>query len=149
MTKTLTVKSKLSINVQHDYITLRTPNGNYTTSWGGSKSSGKLASHRTAFNNIDKYVQKEMKTSKLIDVMTNLTIPSVLSTLWSEWNEVVTVNDFEPTQRVVFTNDFFIKRYPNGGVVQSVSRKNVYIKLVDGKYAGQTIGFDYQTLKRV
>ena len=53
----------LSLNIQHDYITLRTPNGNYTTSWGGAKASGKLGSHKTAFNNIDKFVQEKMKNS--------------------------------------------------------------------------------------
>jgi hypothetical protein len=48
----------LTINAQHDYLTLRTPNGNYTSSWSGAKASGKLGTHPTAFNNIDKFIEK-------------------------------------------------------------------------------------------
>jgi len=137
---------KLSLNCQHDYITLKTPNGNYTTSWNGAKASGKMGYHPTAFRNIDRYVETERKTRKLIDVMTSLTDPKILSTLWAEWDEKVEQNMFLPTDKVVFTQPFFIKRYPKGGVVTKVARKNVYIRLTD---TNEVIGFDFQVLKKV
>jgi len=150
MSTVKTPKAKLSLNIQRDYITLRTPNGNYTNSWGGAKASGKLAMHKTAFTNIDKFVMSESKLSSFGDAMNKLTDGAVLSTLWSEWDEVVAVNDFKATDKVVFTSDtMFSKKYPSGGVVRSVSRKNVFITLSDGKDAGQTIGFDYQILERI
>lgn len=139
-------KSPLSLNNQHDYITLKTPNGNYTTKWNGAKASGKMATHPTAFKNIDIYVETERKSRKLIDVMTSLTDEKILSTLWPEWNEPIEPNLFLPTNQVVFKDPFFAKRYPNGGVVKKVARKTVYIHLTD---TNETIGFDYQTLKKV
>jgi len=140
-------KSLLSLNIQHDYITLRTPNGNYTTKWSGAKASGKMATHPTAFKNIDTYVQTERKSRKLGDVMLSLTDPKILSSLWSEWNESIEPNLFLPTNQVVFKeSSLFTKRYPKGGIVKKVARKTVYIHLLD---TNEIIGFDYQTLKKV
>ena len=138
-------KNGLSLNIQHDYITLRTPNGNFTTSWSGAKASGKLAMNDKAFKAIDKYIQTKSKTSDFGSVMNTLLDPKVLSSLWSEWNEEVKTNDFVINDNVKFiTNTIFATKYPNGGIVKSVSRKNVFITLVDGKQ--ETIGFDYQVL---
>jgi hypothetical protein len=141
-------KEPLTLNIQHDYITLKTPNGNYTTSWNGARASGKLAYHPTAFTNIDKYVQTEVKKpgANYGDVMASLTDPKILSTLWPEWNETVEPNNFVPTDKVVFNQPAFFKKYPKGGIVKSVSRKNVYIQLFD---TNEVIGFDYQTLTKI
>lgn len=136
----------LSLNIQHDYITLRTPNGNYTTSWSGAKASGKLAAHKTAFNNIDKFVQTKIKSISPLDAMKLLLEPNVLSSLWNEWNEEVKSNDFKVGENVLFNpTSLFAKKFPKGGTVKSVSRKNVFIHLLD---KNETIGFDYQTLIR-
>lgn len=56
------MKEKLSLNEQHDYITLKTPNGNYTHSRFSSKASGKLAYHPTAFKNIFNKSRNFIKT---------------------------------------------------------------------------------------
>lgn len=140
-----TIKGKdgLSLNVQHDYITLKTPNGNYTTSWSGSKGSGKLGQDNKAFDAIDKYVETNKKKSSTGDVMKTLLDPKVLSSLWNNWNEEVKKNDFVPTNKVKFTQPLFIKKYPNGGEVVKVSKKYVFIKLID---TNETIGFDYNIL---
>lgn len=140
---TSTQKPLLSLNEQHEYITLRTPNGNYTISFGGAKATGKLAAHPTAFRNIDKYV-KNYNTYG--EAMKTLLDPVVLSGLWAEWNEKVEDNTFLPNDNVRFNNNIFIKKYPNGGVVKLVKRKNVYILLAD---TNETIGFDYQFLTKV
>ncbi len=134
----------LSLNVQHDYITLRTPNGNYTTSWSGAKATGKLATE--AFDTIDKYVQTKMKTSSAGDAMESLLDTKVLSSLWKGWNQEIKPNLFLPNDTVKFTEPLFIKKYPKGGVVVKVSRKTVYIRLTG---TTDVIGFDYQTLVKI
>ena len=137
----------LSLNLQHDYITLKTPNGNYTSSWGGAKASGKLALNGKAFRAIDVYVETERKTKNMGDVKESLLDPKVLTRLWPDWNEDVPKNDFTPTEKVKFIPDsMYAKKFPKGGVVTKVSRKNVFIRLEDTK---EVIGFDYTTLKRV
>lgn len=140
---TIKGKSGLSLNVQHDYITLKTPNGNYTSSWGGSKGSGKLAQDDKSFVAIDKYVETNKKKSSVGDVMKTLLDPKVLSSLWSNWNEEIKVNDFVPTDKVKFNITPFIKKYPRGGEVVKVAKKYVFIKLID---TNETIGFDYNVL---
>lgn len=136
-------KNGLSLNVQHDYITLKTPNGNYTTSWGGAKSSGKLTQNSKAFNAIDRYVETKRKSMNFLDVMKSLLEPKVLSLLWEGWNEEVKPNNFVKDDKVKFIIPVFSKRYPNGGTVVKVSRKNVFLRLVD---TNQVIGFDYNTM---
>ena len=140
-----TIKGKdgLSLNVQHDYITLKTPNGNYTISWNGAKGSGKLSLNDKDFDAIDKYVQTNRKNSSVGDVMKTLLDPKVLSTLWCDWNEEVKKNDFVPTDKVRFNSNPFLKKYPKGGEVVKVAKKYVFIKLID---TNETIGFDYNTL---
>lgn len=131
----------LSLNIQHDYITLKTPNGNFTTSWGGAKASGQLAKNSKAFNALDKYVQT---SDNFGDAMKRLLDPTVLTSLWSDWNAEVKKNDFVPGDVVNFeANSLFKKKYPNGGVVNSVSRVNVFIKLADRT---EICGFDYREL---
>lgn len=142
---TIKGKNGLSLNVQHDYITLKTPNGNFTTSWSGAKGSGKLAQDNTAFSNIDNYIQTKIKGSNLLDVMKTLLDPKVLSTLWSGWNDEIKKNDFKPTDKVKFNISAFTKKYPNGGVVVKVAKKYVFIRLAD---TNEVIGFDYNTLVR-
>jgi hypothetical protein len=130
----------LSLNEQHDFITLRTPNGNFTTSWNGAKASGKLAQNSKAFNALDKYVQT---SSNFGEAMRSLLDPKVLTSLWSDWNEEVKQNLFLPEDKVVFVPGLFTKKYPKGGIVTQVAKKNVYIRLAD---TNQVIGFDYQYL---
>jgi hypothetical protein len=134
----------LSINVQHDYITLRTPNGNFTTSWNGAKATGKLA--KEAFETIDKYVQEKMKTSTAGDAMEYLLDTKILSSLWKGWNQEIKPNLFILNDNVNFNEPLFIKKYPKGGVVVKVSKKTVYIRLTG---TTDVIGFDYQTLVKI
>jgi hypothetical protein len=134
----------LSLNIQRDYITLKTPNGNYTSSWGGAKASGKLALDGKAFRNIDTYVETERKNRPMGEVMRSLLDPNLLTSLYPNWNEEVKKNDFVKTDKVKFSKDtIFSKKYPKGGVVVDVRKKNVFIRLID---TNEVIGFDYQTL---
>lgn len=137
-----TIKSKftdkLSLNVQHEYITLRTPNGNFTTSYAGARASGKLAAHPTAFKNLDKYCRDSDLNYQ--QIMETLLDPKVLSTLWNEWEEVqtkVSVGD-----KVTFENKLFLKKYPQAGKVYSVKRKTAFVEFPNG----EKIGFDMSFL---
>jgi len=136
----------LSLNVQRDYITLRTPNGNYTVSWSGSRASGKLAENRNAFDTIDNYVNSTKKTDTLGKVMESLLKPELLTKLWKDWNYEVKPNDFKHRDIVKFkTGSIFEKKFPNGGEVVDVKQKNVFIILSD---TNELVGFDYQVLTK-
>lgn len=136
----------LSLNFQHDYITLKTPNGNFTVSWNGSKASGNLAYDRVSFNNLDKYTLQKSKETSMGDAMRSLLNPEVLTGLWSDWNKEVKVNDFTPGEKVRFIPvSLFAKKYPKGGEVKYVKKKNVFITLFD---TNEVIGFDYTVLER-
>jgi len=136
----------LSLNVQRDYITLRTPNGNYTTKWSGATGSGKLGMDNKAFNAIDNYVETQRKVKPLMDVMKELLTAKVMNKLWKNWNEAVPVNDFKAGEDVLFiSGSLFAKKYPKGGSVVKVARKNVFIKLNN---TGEVCGFNFQTMKR-
>lgn len=136
--------SRISLNVQHDYITLRTPNGNYTYGRNGSKSSGNLVLDGNSFVNLEKFIRSG---TNLLDSFKELLNPSTLSNYWKGWDIDVKVNSFEIGDRVMFNHPIFLKKYPNGGVVMTVKRKTVYLKLIDDNK--QIIGFDYQVLKKV
>lgn len=133
----------LSLNEQHDFITLRTPNGNFTTSWNGAKASGKLARNSKAFNDLDKYIQTLSKTTSIGVAMRSLLDTKVLTSIWSDWNEEVKQNMFLPEDKVVFLPGLFSKKFPKGGVVTKVATKNVFIRLSD---TNEVCGFDYQCL---
>lgn len=135
---------KLKLNVQHEYITLTTPNGNFTTSYRGNKSTGKLSDHFKAFcDYMDNHGHKT--TGEAMEALLN---PSKLAELFPGWDTPVPVNDFKEGEEVRFTHPLFIKDYPSGGTVKSIAKKYVYLTLKDGKHAGKTIGFDYTGLTR-
>lgn len=137
---------KLSLNVQHEFITLRTPNGNFTTSFAGAKASGKLAAHPTAFKELDKYVQgmgKEKKEMNFTQIMETLLNPEVLATMFKEWDETPTT--VSVGNKVTFENPIFLKKYPQAGEVYEVKRKTAYVKFPNG----EKMGFDMSFLVKV
>ena len=132
----------ITLNEQRDYLTLRTPNGNFTTSWGGAKSSGKLATHPTAFRAMDRFVQTEGKKTSIGESMRLLLDPKVLSKFWPEWNETVKPNTFVVGDVVSFDPSSMFAKKHKGGVVVKVARKSVFIRQPDNTLCG----FDYQIL---
>ena len=67
------------LNIQRNYITLKLPVGNFTTSFGGAKASGQLVQMKGAFEALDKYVQTKSKTSNVGDAMNDLLDPKLLT----------------------------------------------------------------------
>src|SRR6185369_6891930 len=106
-------KSGLSLNIQHDYITLRTPTGNYTSSYGGEKISGQLGMIPGAFTAINKYIDTETKVNKrnFGEVMNDLLDPKLMDRLAPGWDKPKTI-DIAPTDKVKFSEGIIAKKYP-------------------------------------
>lgn len=141
-TKTRESKGSLSINIHQDYITLRTPNGNFISSWNGVKASGKLASDIKSFKAIDEYVQFFKGT--VSEAIKSLTDPTMLTKLWPNWNQEVPKNIIKVTDKVAFkARSPFKRKYKEDYyTVAKIAPKYVYVKI--GK---EIIGFDYQELE--
>jgi hypothetical protein len=141
-TKTKEPKGPLSINIQQDYITLRTPNGNFTSSWNGVKASGKLASDIKSFKAIDEYVQSFQGT--VGEAIKSLTDPTTLTKLWPNWNQEVPKNIIKVSDKVGFrARSPFKRKYKEDYyVVAKIAPKYIYVKI--GK---ELVGFDYQELE--
>lgn len=131
-TKSNKAKS-LSLNVQHDYISLKTPNGVFTLNRSGAKASGKLCS---AFDKMDKYILDLTKNKGLnmIQAMETLLDEKVMNQLYPQWDEALPVLK---QGDVIKLTDLFAKKYPGEYEVLEMKRKTCYIKTPEGK-----IGFD-------
>lgn len=75
---------KLSLNLQHDYITLRTPNGNFTAGYSRFKASGGI--DRVSFEKLMKFVDPKGDLSGCVDNMRKLLDPKVLSKYFPDWD---------------------------------------------------------------
>lgn len=111
----------LSLNIQHEFITLRTPNGNFTTSYSGAKTSGNMASVRGLVEKLDNYVQNFKGTKG--DAMRSLMDESKLAEFWPEWNK-----KYEITIKV--DDIVSIKGMPKykNGKVEKLNKKNANIR---------------------
>lgn len=132
-------KSKLSLNVQHSYITLRTPNGNFTKSYSGWKASGKLATDNKAVNAIVDFVKKETTNSTVGKAMEKLCNEKTLSKLWPNWNE-----EAKPAPKVSQKVD--AGKYGKGEV-KKVTAKNAQVLFEVGPYKGRTIAMPFDMLE--
>jgi predicted ATP-dependent Lon-type protease len=145
--KTTTLAPKL--NVQHNYITLKLPTGNFTTSYVGAKCSGQLVKMKGAFEALDKYVQTASKTKSYGEAMNDLTNPTLLNKLVPGWDKPVIADTFVTGDLVSFTDGMFVKKYPGKFEVTSVKGKYTYIKVIN-KRTGLTenVGFASTELKK-
>ena len=145
--KTTTPAPKL--NVQHNYITLKLPTGNFTTSYGGAKCSGQLVKMKGAFEALDNYVQTESKTRTVGDAMNDLLNVKLLNKLVPGWDKPVIADTFVTGDFVSFTDSIFTKKYPGKFEVTSVKGKYTYIKVIN-KRTGLTenVGFASTELKK-
>lgn len=143
-----TTKSKhtplLSLNVQHEYITLKTPNGNFTTSYKGAKASGKIAAHPTAFKKLDNYIHKEFDGNVPFgERMETLLEPKVLERFFPEWNNALP--ELKVGDKVKLT-DAFAKKYPHAGIIKQIKRKTAYLELPNER---GLIGIDMAFMEKV
>lgn len=112
--------SKATLNNQHEYITLRMPNGNFTVSFNGYKASGGIVQAGTeVFKRFVKFVDEGRKTKSIGEVMQELTDETVLSSLWQDWDKVIK-NPFKVGNRVVMPK----KMNYGAGEIYKVTKKN-------------------------
>lgn len=137
-------KQSLSLNVQFDYITLRTPNGTFTTGRNGLKATGLLINHFDAFRKAyDKAMSEHAATVK--SVMEKFTDEDFIASIWPEWNKVNTIN-IDAGDTVILTEPIFLKKYPNAGTVTEVKKKYAYVKFPEQP---SPIGFDMIYMKKL
>ena len=114
-------KGTLSLNFQHDFITLRTPNGNFTMSYGGAKTSGRLASTPGVFEKLHKHVKTFAGNTG--DAMRSLLNEETLAGFWPDWNKTYEMN-FEVDDIVSLKG---MPDYQNGKIIK-LNKVNAKIK---------------------
>ena len=120
--------SKLSLNTQHDYITLRTPNGNFTVNRSGYKATGNI--DNTVFDNLVNFV----KTGMVGERMEQLLNPSVLSKFFPNWDAAVNTPTLKVGQTVKVDDPLVLKSYGTiQGVVEKINTKNVVVRFPKGR----------------
>ena len=136
------------LNIQHNYITLKLPTGNFTTSYGGAKASGQLAKMPGAFQALDKYVQTAGKTKSFGEAMNDLLNPALLDQLVPGWDKPVVAEVFVAGDKVVFKSGMFAKKYPGTYDVRSQKGKYTYITVVNKVGVAENVGFDSTELTK-
>lgn len=80
-------KRGLSLNIQHDCLTLKMPTGNFTYNRSGTKASGQFAHMKGAFDALNKYVQTEGKNKTNAEVFKDLLNPDLMDKLVPGWDK--------------------------------------------------------------
>ena len=136
------------LNIQHNYITLKLPIGNFTTSYSGAKASGQLAKIPGAFTALDRYVQTATKTKSVGDAMNDLLNPTLLNQLVPGWDKPVIAETFIVGDKVVFKSGLFAKKYPGTYEVKGTKGKYTYITLTNKVGKTEIVGFDSTELTK-
>ena len=139
-TKTKTSTPKL--NIQRNYITLKLPTGNFTSSFSGAKASGQLVKMKGAFQALDKYVQTAIKTKSYGEAMNDLLNPTLLNKLVPGWDKPVVAEVFTVGDKVSFKDSLFSKKYPGTYDVRLQKGKYTYITVVNKLGVASNVGFD-------
>ena len=145
-TKTKIAAPKL--NIQHNYITLKLPTGNFTTSYSGAKASGQLAKIPGAFQALDRYVQTAGKTKSFGEAMNDLLNPVLLDQLVPGWDKPVIAEVFVAGDKIVFKSGMFAKKYPGTYDVRSQKGKYTYITVTNKVGVAENVGFDSTELTK-
>lgn len=145
-TKTKTSTPKL--NIQKNYITLKLPTGNFTSSFSGAKASGQLVKMKGAFQALDKYVQTAIKTKSYGEAMNDLLNPTLLNKLVPGWDKPVVAEVFTVGDKVSFKDGLFSKKYPGTYDVRLQKGKYTYITVVNKLGVASNVGFDSTELMK-
>ena len=119
------MKTQISLKVEFNKITMKTPNGNFT--YGESKitASGKLSLNKIAFNKMIQFIEK----SKIIgEGMNKLATESVLNEIWPEWS-TISVFNFKIGD-IVNVKGF--PKYSNG-ILETIKGSNCIVKFPTAK----------------
>jgi predicted ATP-dependent Lon-type protease len=136
------------LNIQRNYITLKLPTGNFTTSFGGAKVSGQLVKMKGAFEALDKYVQTASKTKSFGEAMNDLLNPTLLNKLVPGWDKPVIAETFIVGDQVVFKSGLFAKKYTGTYEVKGTKGKYTYITITNKVGKTEIAGFDSTELTK-
>lgn len=147
----MTNESKLpKLNIQHDYITLKLPVGNFTTSYVGAKASGELVQMKGAFEKLDSYIQNASKSKSVGEAMNDLLDTKLLNKLVPGWDKPTVADNFIEGDKVKFTLESFSKKYPGVYEVAYMKRKNVFLKMMNPKTSRiEHVGVSSISVKKV
>lgn len=108
MTKTVSPR----ILESHDYISLVTPNGRFTSNRSGYKISGEMSQVPGLFDKLVAFTDKEVdkRGGTFGKAFAKLSDPKVLSKLYPNWNKVVK-NPMKPGIKVKFKDDRLNSKY--------------------------------------
>lgn len=138
-------KPGYSLNIQHEFLTLKTPYGNYTTSYSGEKMSGQLVTIPGAFKRCNEYIAKFFADNKgknnqdaMVALMNDFekVVPEV-----ADLGETQTL---EPGDVVRFKDGHFKKKYPGEYVIDNVKKSSAFVRL-DG---GGLMGFPVYSMEK-
>ena len=121
---------KLSLNVQHEYITLRMPNGSFTASFSRFKGSGGL--DKDSFGRLIKFVEESKSFLAGMEMLLN---PEVLTELFPSWDSSQKESPrFKVGDVVTTADDYIIKNFgATSGLVEKVTSKNVIVRFPKGR----------------
>lgn len=140
-TKTVKKIAAPKLNVQHSYITLKLPTGNFTTSFGGAKVSGQLVKMKGAFEALDSYVQNASKTKSFGEAMNDLLDTKLLDKLVPGWDKPVVAEVFAAGDEASFKDGLFAKKYPGTYKVSGTKGKYTYIQVPNKAGVLENVGF--------
>lgn len=115
---------ELKLDVRHDWISLKTPNGNFTVSRNGVKATGQLAVH---FDAINKRFKQLLEGSTTGEAMAKLATPEEMNVLFPDWNKVV-LFELAIGDKAKIIDEYYAAKYPEVGVITKIDRKNCSIK---------------------
>jgi hypothetical protein len=141
-------KAAPKLNIQHSYITLKLPTGNFTTSFSGAKASGQLAKMPGAFQALDRYVQAAGKTKSFGEAMNDLLDTALLDKLVPGWDKPIAAETFAPGDKAAFKSGLFAKKYPGTYEVKGQKGKYTYILVANKAGVLESIGFDSTELAK-
>lgn len=108
-----------SVNYQHDYITIKFPNGNFTLSRSGYKASGDI--NNNVFNGLMRYF--ETVEGNIREKIENLFSSGVISQIYPNW-DVKIEYDFKVDDEVVLN----YKGQAHVGKIVKISKKNASVR---------------------
>lgn len=126
--------SKLSVNEQHEYITLRTPNGNFTTSYSGYKATGGI--DQVTFNKLVKFL--ETGTGSVGKKMEKLLNPTTLSKYFPNWDSAPKKPSYKKGDTITINESWMknllMKHYgTNVGIVEKINPKNLVVRMAGSR----------------
>ena len=121
---------RLSLNIQHEYITLRMPNGSFTYGFSRIKATGGVGEE--SFDRLIGFMEEG--TGNPLSKMKELLQPEILGSLCPEWSLSPSEHGFKKGDRVIVDDPLVLREYgTTRAVVEKVGRVNLVLQFPDGR----------------